>query len=128
MITPVRSLSKPQLMPKRSEDRSRWRYIHPSPPSRFQEAFGRGAVEAMSQEVPTVCFRSGALQEMVVHGKTGLAWEEETPECLAANIRVFLDQPRFRSSCTRAALRRFRELYSDDRIRARWIEFVEKKS
>jgi len=77
----------------------------------------------MSQEVPTVCFRSGGLQEMVVHEKTGLVCEEETPECLAANIRRFLDDPRFRSSCARGALSRFQELYSDDRIRARWIEF-----
>jgi len=98
-------------------------YIHPSPPSRFHECFPRGALEAMSQEVPTVCFRSGGLQEMVVHEKTGLVCEEETPECLAANIRRFLDDPRFRSSCARGALSRFQELYSDDRIRARWIEF-----
>jgi len=103
-------------------------YIHPSPPSRFHECFPRGALEAMSQEVPTVCFRSGGLQEMVVDGKTGLVCEEETPECLAANIRRFLDDPRFRSSCARGALSRFQELYSDDRIRARWIEFAEQKS
>ena len=103
--------------------RGTYLYIHPSPPSRFQEAFGRGAVEAMSQEVPTVCFRSGALQEIVVHGKTGLVCEEETPECLAANIRMFLDQPRFRSSCARAALSRFEELYSDERLRLLWVEF-----
>ncbi|MFI5089794.1 MAG: glycosyltransferase family 4 protein [Terriglobales bacterium] len=103
-------------------------YIHPSPPSRFHECFPRGALEAMSQEVPTVCFRSGGLQEMVVHEKTGLVCEEETPECLAANIRRFLDDPRFRSSCAHGALSRFQELYSDDRVRARWIEFAGQKS
>src|ERR1019366_1706066 len=31
-------------------------YVHPSPPSRFQESFGRGLVEAMSLGVPPVCF------------------------------------------------------------------------
>jgi len=98
-------------------------YIHPSPPSRFVESFGRGVVEAMSQQVPTVCFRSGALQEIVVHGKTGLVCEEETPECLAANIRMFLDHPRFRSTCARAALSRFEERYYDERLRQRWVEF-----
>ena len=103
-------------------------YVHPSPPSRFHECFPRGALEAMSQEVPTVCFRSGGLQEMVVHEKTGLICEEETPECLAANIRRFLDDSLFRSSCARGALNRFQELYSDDRIRTRWIEFMEQKS
>ena len=104
----------------------RWTYlyIHPSPPSRFQEAFGRGAVEAMSQQVPVVCFRSGALQEIVLHEKTGLICEEETPECLAQNIRRFLDDPRFRSSCARAALSRAQEMYSDDSIRGRWVSFL----
>lgn len=98
-------------------------YIHPSPPSRFYECFPRGALEAMSLEVPTVCFRSGGLQEMVLHEKTGLICEEETPVCLAQNIRRFLDDTGFRSSCARSASSRFHELYSDDRIRARWIEF-----
>ena len=104
--------------------RATYLYIHPTPPSRFQEAFGRGAVEAMSQAVPTVCFRSGALQEVVVHAKTGLLCEEETAACLAQNIRRFLDDGRFRSSCASAALSRFRELYSDDSIRAAWIGFL----
>ena len=107
--------------------RGTYLYIHPSPPSRFQEAFGRGAVEAMSQAVPTVCFSSGALQEIVVHGRTGLVCEEETPACLAHNICCFLDDARFRSSCGGAALNRFHELYSDDSIRTRWLEFMGRK-
>ncbi len=103
-------------------------YIHPSPPSRFVESFGRGVVEAMSQGVPTVCFRSGALQELVVHGRTGLLCEEETLECLTRNIRRLLDEPEFRNECAGAAVSRFRELYSDDRIRTRWLEFFERRS
>ena len=104
--------------------RGTYLYIHPSPPSRFQEAFGRGVAEAMSQRVPTVCFRSGALQEIVVHGKTGLICEEETAECLATHIRKFLDDPGLRSACGQAALIRFQEMYSDDSIRGRWLKFL----
>ena len=105
----------------------RWTYlyIHPSPPSRFQEAFGRGAVEAMSQQVPVVCFRSGALQEIVLHEKTGLICEEETAACLAQGIRRFLDDPGFRSSCSGAAVSRFHKLYSDQPVRQGWIEFFQ---
>jgi glycosyltransferase involved in cell wall biosynthesis len=98
-------------------------YIHPSPPSRFVESFGRGVVEAMSQGVPAVCFRSGALQEVVLHERTGLVGDQESAACLASNIRRFLDDPRFRSSCARGASSRFDELYSDERIRQRWVEF-----
>jgi glycosyltransferase involved in cell wall biosynthesis len=98
-------------------------YIHPSPPW-FAESFGRGVVEAMSQAVPAVCFRSGALEEIVVHQQTGLVCDEEAAACLASSIRRFLDDTRFRSSCARAASSRYQELYSDDQVRARWIRFL----
>ncbi len=98
-------------------------YVQSSVPSRVQEAFGRGAVEAMSQGAPTICFRSGALQELVLHEKTGLLCEEETPECLARNIRRFLDDPEFRDVCGRAARHSFEERYADDPVRDRWLEF-----
>lgn len=98
-------------------------YVHPTPPSRCAESFGRGAVEAMSQGVPALCFRSGALKEIVVHEQTGLVCDEETVGSLASNIRRFLDDPRFRSSCSEAALSRFHQLYSDQSVREGWIEF-----
>ena len=98
-------------------------YIHPSPPSRVHEAFGRGPVEAMAQGVPTVCFASGALQEVVLHERTGLVGDQESAACLASNIRRFLDDPRFRASCARGASSRFHELFSDERIRQCWVEF-----
>ena len=99
-------------------------YVHPTPPSRCAESFGRGAVEAMSQGVPVVCFRSGALKEIVLHEQTGLVCDEETAACLASKIRRFLDDPRFRSSCSDAALSRFQQFYSGEPIRRGWIEFL----
>jgi len=99
-------------------------YVHPSPPSRFVESFGRGVVEAMCQGVPVVCFRSGALEEIVVDERTGLVCDEETAACLASKIRRFLDDLSFRSSCSEAALSRFHELYSETSIRRGWIEFL----
>jgi len=36
---------------------------------------------------------------------------------------MFLDHPRFRSTCARAALSRFEERYYDERLRQRWVEF-----
>lgn len=103
--------------------RSTYLYVHPSPPSRFVESFGRGVVEAMSQGVPVVCFRSGALEEIVLHEQTGLVCEQETVASLAANVRRFLDDRRFRASCGRAGLTRFRENYSDEVIRTHWLQF-----
>ena len=75
----------------------------------------------MSQAAPTICFRSGGLQEMIVHAKTGLICEEETAECLARNICRLLDDPVLRDECAHAALRRYQELYSDARVREGWM-------
>jgi glycosyltransferase involved in cell wall biosynthesis len=96
-------------------------YVHPSPPSLTQESFGRGVVEAMSVGVPAVCFRSGALQEIVLHEETGLIGKIESPACLAQNLRIFLNDIEFRNRCGRKALERYEAFYSAPRIREQWL-------
>src|SRR5436305_7462954 len=81
-------------------------YVHSSPPSRFHETFGRSVVEAMAHGIPTVCFRSGALQEIVVHGKTGLVCDEGA-EHLAGAMERLLQDAEFRNTCGRGARERF---------------------
>jgi glycosyltransferase involved in cell wall biosynthesis len=66
-------------------------YVQSSPPARFHESFGRSVVEAMAFGVPTVCFRSGALQEIVVHEETGLICDEGAT-ALAAALKRFAVQ------------------------------------
>lgn len=98
-----------------------WVYVQPSLPSSCQESFGRGVVEAMSAGVPAVCFRSGALQEIVVHEETGLICEEESAECLAENLRRFLDDTDLRNQCGKRAILRYEKYFSDDRVREGWL-------
>jgi glycosyltransferase involved in cell wall biosynthesis len=98
-------------------------YVHPSRPSCCQEAFGRGAVEAMAAGVPCVCFRSGSLQEIVMPLETGLICESETVACLADGIQRFLDDPGLRDACGQAARARFEERYSCAIVRRRWLEY-----
>jgi len=105
--------------------RAAYVYVHPSPPSRFHESFGRGVVEAMALGIPTVCFKSGPLEEIVVHERTGLVCEEESAACLAQNISRFLDDARFRDRCAKAAMQRYDERYADGPIRAAWIELLQ---
>ena len=99
-------------------------YAHSSPPSRFHESFGRSVVEAMAHGVPTVCFRSGALQEIVLHEKTGLICEENLSS-LAAALSRFLDEPDFRDACGRAARRRFERGYSPAVVHPRWERLMQ---
>ncbi|HEX6823774.1 MAG TPA: glycosyltransferase [Candidatus Sulfotelmatobacter sp.] len=86
-------------------------YVHSSPPSRFHESFCRSVVEAMAHGIPVVCFRSGALQEIVLHEKTGLICEE-TSEQLAEAIERFLRNDGFRNACSESARETFNNSYS----------------
>jgi glycosyltransferase involved in cell wall biosynthesis len=99
-------------------------YVHPSPPSRFNESFGRGVVEAMSVGVPVVCFRSGALQEIVVHEQTGLVCDEESVEALEANIRRLLADERLRKHCSEQALDRYKAKYHDSLVKGLWLSLL----
>ena len=94
-------------------------YVHSSPPSRFHESFGRSVVEAMAHGVPTVCFRSGALQEIVLHEETGSICDEGVLP-LAEALNRFLEEPAFRSACGKAARQRFESKYSAPVVQPKW--------
>jgi glycosyltransferase involved in cell wall biosynthesis len=98
-------------------------YVHTSPPSRFHESFGRSVVEAMAHGVPTVCFRSGALQEIVLHEKTGLICEESASS-LASALTRFLEQREFRDACGSGARQRYEQEYSSSVVRPRWAQLL----
>ncbi len=93
-----------------------------SSPAATNESFGRVIVEAMSMGVPAVCFRSGAVQEIVAHEETGLICEEESAECLAKTIATFLGNEELRSYCGKQALSLYQQLYSVDRVKALWAD------
>lgn len=99
-------------------------YVHSSPPSRFHESFGRSVVEAMAHGVPTVCFRSGALQEIVLHEQTGLLCEESAV-ALAAAMGRFLEQRNLRERCSDEARRRYEENYSPSKVGPLWAELIQ---
>ncbi len=103
---------------------SAYLYVHPTPPSRFTEAFGRGVLEAMACGVPAVCFGSGALQEVVVHERTGLLCESEDVDCLASALNRLLSDGSFRDACGRNARDRYESVYSADRVRSEWASMV----
>jgi glycosyltransferase involved in cell wall biosynthesis len=94
-------------------------YVQSSPPSRVHESFGRSVMEAMAQGVPIVCFRSGALQEIVVHDKTGLICEQGALP-LASALDRFLEEPAFRSECGKASRQRFESKYSAPVVQPKW--------
>jgi glycosyltransferase involved in cell wall biosynthesis len=97
-------------------------YVHSSPPSRCHESFGRSVVEAMALGVPTVCFRSGALQEIVLDGQTGILCDE-SPAALQEGISRMLGDRDFHDRCGRNARTRYEQLYSSEAVVPRWRDF-----
>jgi glycosyltransferase involved in cell wall biosynthesis len=99
-------------------------YVQPSPPSICNESFGRSAVEAMAAGVPTICFRSGALQEIILHEETGLLCDAESAIALAECLRRFLDAPAFTTHCGRAARARYKSHYAGATVKALWLRAI----
>lgn len=104
--------------------RSCYVYVHPSLPSVFHESFGSSAVEAMSAGAPIVCFRSGALTEVVQHEETGLICEEESSECLAAALSRLLSDPAKRDQFGRNGIRRYEERWAKRPIQRQWQSHI----
>ena len=100
-------------------------YVQSSPPSRFNECFPRSVLEAMAVGIPTICFQSGALPEMVLHERTGLICEENVTSLSDALNRFLVDKD-FRDQCATRAKQRYEELFSPHRMRQSWIQFLAK--
>ncbi|MEG3857895.1 glycosyltransferase family 4 protein [Microcoleus sp. herbarium12] len=62
-------------------------------PSRFQEPFSIGLIEAMVGGLTIVASNTGGSPEAVEHGETGLIFESENPLDLADNLSFLLMNP-----------------------------------
>ncbi len=62
-------------------------FLHPQ-----VEDFGISAVEAQASGRPVIAFRAGGALETVVEGQTGVFFETQTAEALAAALRTFESQ------------------------------------
>ena len=103
--------------------RSAYLYVQSSPPSRFHDCSPLSVIEAMASGVPTICFRSGALPEMVIHEETGLVCEESVASLVDAMNRLLMDTE-LRDACAAAAKQRYEERWCPHRIRESWLRFL----
>ena len=88
------------------------------------EDFGIMPVEAQACGTPVIAFGRGGTAETVIHGTTGLHFEEQTLDCLTEKI---LDMEELPSEYFDPfELRRHAEKFSQDRFRKEYSTFVDK--
>jgi glycosyltransferase involved in cell wall biosynthesis len=84
-----------------------------------EEDFGITAVEAQAHGVPVIAFKKGGALDTVIHGKTGMFFEEQTIESLEKAIKRLKDL-RFKNYDLRKNARRF----SKERFKSEFEEQV----
>lgn len=92
-------------------------------PSVFDEPFGNTNIEAMASGTPLIASRSGAIEEIVDHGVSGLIYDRDNVEELAHHMELVLANKDLRRSMQVEGLKRVQEMFTQDRV----IDEVEAK-
>lgn len=82
----------------------------------YDEDFGITPVEAMGVGTPVVAFRSGGVRETVDEGKTGLFYDENTPESLNEVLQKF-EKTKFKEDDCIIQAEKFSEKEFDKKIK-----------
>ncbi len=85
-------------------------------PSVFDEPFGNTNIEAMASGTPLIASRSGAIEEIIDHGKSGLIYDRAKPEELAHHMQLILANPNLRYSLAVEGVNRVREKFMQEDI------------
>lgn len=81
----------------------------------WYEQFGMVAIEAFACGVPIIASATGAMAEIVDHGRTGLLFEPGNPEDLAEKVNWAWNHPREMAEMGREARREFEAKYTAER-------------
>ncbi|MDI6892752.1 MAG: glycosyltransferase [Actinomycetota bacterium] len=87
-----------------------------------EEDFGITAVEAQACGTPVIAYSRGGALDTVVEGRTGVFFEEQTPESLVEAVRKFEEL-----SLDSAFIRRHAERFDESVFRSKMKAFVEEK-
>ena len=87
-----------------------------------EEDFGIVPVEAQACGTPVIAYGKGGALETVIDGKTGIFFEEQTPESLISAVEKFEQLPLFNQQ----VLRQNAERFSKQRFQKEFQAFIEK--
>jgi glycosyltransferase involved in cell wall biosynthesis len=92
-------------------------------PSVFDEPFGNTNIEALASGTPLIASRSGAIEEIIEHGKSGLVYDRYNVEELAHHMRLILENKILRRSLQIEGQKRVNQMFTQIEI----IKEVESK-
>jgi glycosyltransferase involved in cell wall biosynthesis len=93
----------------------------------YDEDFGITPVEAMSVGTPVIAYKSGGVKETILDGKTGIFFDENTPEDLNNAIKKFeilrvAQEDMFKKDCIKQA-----EKFSKEKFKQEIESFIKDK-
>jgi glycosyltransferase involved in cell wall biosynthesis len=94
-------------------------------PARIPESFGRVACEALAAGRPVVSARTGAVSEVLHHGRTALLVEPDAPEELAGAVVQLLKDPELAARIAAAGREDVLRRFDPEPIAARFRQIVE---
>ena len=89
------------------------------------EGISNTILEAMASGLPVLAARVGGNPELVVHGETGLLYEPDAADGLAAGLQRYLDEPGLRRAHGSAGRRRAQENFSLDAMVQRYLDIYD---
>lgn len=83
-------------------------------PSAWYEGFPMTLVEALATGTPVVATRTGALGELVIHGRTGLTFDTDNIPALVRVVNWAIEHPSELATMRLAARSEYEDKYTDD--------------
>ncbi|MEI7985011.1 MAG: glycosyltransferase family 4 protein [Armatimonadota bacterium] len=85
-------------------------------PSVFDEPFGNTNIEALASGTTLIASRSGAIEEILEHGKSGLIYDRQNYEELAQHMQLILQNPNLRRSLQVEGLNRVKAMFTQENV------------
>jgi glycosyltransferase involved in cell wall biosynthesis len=85
-------------------------------PSVFDEPFGNTNIEALASGTVLIASRSGAIEEIIQHGKSGLLYDRYNVQELAHHMELILDNRSMRMTLQSGGQERVRAMFTQKHI------------
>ena len=96
-------------------------------PSNFNEPLGVVLLEAMSQKLPIIATKAGAIPEVITHEVNGLLVTPEDSIMMAEAVKRLVETPSLAQKISSNGIRRIREEFNTDKIMDRLEDYLKRR-